>query len=370
MGNVLEDSGRADEALECYRHAIALKPDHVEAICNLAAALRDRGNIDEAVACYRKALAISGAYPQGAPGDPLLQLLAGDLAHGWEEYESRWHVGSLPPRSPFASRSGTARTSMDAAYCCTPSRGSATPFISIRYASMVQQRGGRVILECQPALARLLRHARGVDQVVAVGDPLPAFDTHLPLLSLPRIFRTTLDSIPRRCSLSRPARQDAGGDQRPAPTGNGGRHIGIVWAGSESNPNDRNRSCPPVHFKTVAERPGVMLYSLQKGPRGLAPLDTPDFPVTDLSHLLTDFHDTAMAVRHLDLIITVDTAVAHLAGALGRPVWVLLPFAPDWRWLLNRKDSPWYPRHASVPANLPGDWAGVFARVVEALDRA
>lgn len=368
LGNVLEDSGQAVEALECYRRAVSLKPDYAEALCNLATAFRDRGDLDEAMLYYQKAQAVDGDYPRACLGIALLQLLTGDFAHGWEAYESRWRVGSHPPRI-FRQPLWNGESLGGRRILFHAEQGLGDTIHFVRYASLVRQRGGRVILECQPGLARLLRYACGVDEVIVAGDPLPPFDTHLPLLSLPRVLQTTLDNIPADVPyVNLPAKTSADVSVL-LRAGNGNRRIGIVWAGSESNPNDRNRSCPPTYFKTVAEQRGIVLYSLQKGPRGLPHSDVPDLPVTDLSSLLVDFYDTAMVIRHLDLIITVDTAVAHLAGALGRPVWVLLPFAPDWRWLLNREDSPWYPSMRLFRQTSPGDWASVFSRITEAIKR-
>jgi hypothetical protein len=239
----------------------------------------------------------------------------------------------------------------------------------IRYAPLVKQRGGTVIVECDNSLMRLFRSCPGIDLLVAERSSLPPFNLHAPLMSLPYILKTCLNTIPASIPYLH------AGDEPDSPLNailkahDGQRRIGIVWAGSPKHQNDANRSCPLIHFQRLTEVEDVALFSLQKNEKetGLTLKESGLNQVINLSPFLSDFADTAAAIMKLELVITVDTAVAHLAGALGKPVWVLLPFAPDWRWLLNREDSPWYPTMRLFRQRAPEDWESVFERVVSAL---
>ncbi|MGH9720879.1 MAG: glycosyltransferase family 9 protein, partial [Bryobacteraceae bacterium] len=237
---------------------------------------------------------------------------------------------------------------------------------TIHFARLIGQvaaRGGRVVFEVQPELLRLMRGLEGVAELVERGAELPRFDCHSPLLSLPRSLGLRVNTIPAQAPYlaAEPALAERWRTLRRA----GCRHIGLVWAGNASHANDANRSIALAKLAPLAGIQNVEWFSLQKGsaarqapPAGLN--------LRDLAPELHDFAGTAAAIVNFDLVITVDTAVAHLAGALGVPVWVLLPHSPDWRWLLDRDDSPWYPMRL-FRQSAPGDWDGVFARVVENL---
>ena len=223
----------------------------------------------------------------------------------------------------------------------------------IRYAPLCRARGGRVVFECPKPLVELLRGVDGVDQMVSRGEPVSPFDFHTPLLNLPRIFGTTLADIPA---------------PPPLDPVEGRLRVGIVWQGNPRHKTDRNRSCPLNHFEALARRDDLTFYSLQVGPVAADLEDLAvDASIHDMGTQLNNFADTAAVVAQLDLVITVDTAMAHLVGALARPVWTLLPFAPDWRWLLGRDDSPWYPTMRLFRQARPGDWHDVFDRVDRAL---
>jgi hypothetical protein len=239
----------------------------------------------------------------------------------------------------------------------------------IRYAPLVKQRGGRVIVECQESLLRLLASCPGIDHLVAQSSPLPEFDVQAPLLSLAGIFGTSLATIPANVPYLF-ADTHLIARWRQESSAIPGLKIGIAWQGSPMHKEDKQRSLPLAHFEPLARLPGVCLFSLQVGPGANQLRDLGGrFPVTDLGGQFDpgSFQDAAAVVTLLDLVISADTAVAHLAGALGVPVWVLLPFAPDWRWLLGREDSPWYPTMRLFRQAKPGDWDGVFDRVASAL---
>jgi hypothetical protein len=233
----------------------------------------------------------------------------------------------------------------------------------------VQERGGSVIVECQPPLARLLTSCAGIDRVVAREEPLPDFEVHAPLLSLPGIFHTTLDNVPGDVPyLFAPDESIA--RWRGVLSGAEGFKVGIAWQGNPEHRQDHFRSIQLERFAVLADVPQVKLYSLQLGAgrQRLAEL-AGRVPITDLAENLIDFQETAAAVMNLDLVIACDSALAHLAGALGVPVWVAIPSAPDWRWLVDRDDSPWYPTMRLFRQTRPGDWESVFTRLASELQQ-
>src|ERR1043166_9096789 len=294
----------------------------------------------------------------------MLHLLRGNFSAGWEKYEARWNLGDLLPRE-FKQPQWRGEPLGGKTILLHAEQGFGDTIQFLCYLPLVAARGGKVILEIQKPLIPLVTPSAGVT-VIASGDPLPPFDLHCPLLSLPRAFATTLQNIPASVPYLAPAAERVAhwrariGD---AP----GLKVGIVWAGSPIHRNDRHRSIPVEKFKPLFELAGARFFSLQVGARAADRTAVEPVPVTDLAGELTDFGETAAAVANLDLIISADTALVHLAGALNKPVWTLLPFAPDWRWLLARSDSPWYPSMRLFRQTRHGDWDGVVAAVRQAL---
>jgi hypothetical protein len=239
----------------------------------------------------------------------------------------------------------------------------------VRYAALAAARGARVLLECQPALATLMTDVDGVAQVVAQGHPLPPFDLHVPLISLPALFGTTLETIPWSGPYvhAQPQRvQDWA--ERVALAGAGGRKVGLVWTGDPRNLGNRERSLTLQQLAVLADVPGVSFFSLQKGAQAPGPGDVPvGMNFLDLTASLRDFSDTAALLTQLDLVITIDTGVAHLSGAMGRPTWVLLPFSADWRYHVGRSDNPWYPDMRLFRQQLAGDWEAPLQQLRQAL---
>ncbi len=399
LGAFLTNLGRCDEAVASCRRALALKPDYVEAYYNLSRALVDQGNLDEAAACCRRAIELrpDAAEAQGnlafvlmkqhkpaetaaclqrlltlTPDDVeahftysqvLLQL--GRFSEAWPEYEWRLKRPGQQETLPEPRWDGSPLSGRTILLLSEQGLGDDLQFI--RYAELVKQQGATVLVGCRRPVARLLATCPGVDSVAVVGEPVPHFDLYVPLPSLPRIFRTSLDTIPCRVPYVAPDAQLISSWARELEPDRSFK-IGIAWQGSPTNPSDLQRSIPLAHFAGIAKMLGVRLYSLQIGP-GREQLDefAGAWPITDLGNRLGDFYNTAAIVRNLDLVITCDSAPAHLAGALAMPVWVALPFVADWRWMLERADSPWYPTMRLFRQTSPRDWPGVFRRIEDSL---
>jgi hypothetical protein len=238
----------------------------------------------------------------------------------------------------------------------------------IRYLPLAAERGGRIIIECQAQLQRLFQINAGGSQIVASGQPMPDFDSHCPLLSLPWVFGTTLASVPDIVPYLRADAENVGSWRQRLAEHSQVVKVGLVWSGNPAHKNDRCRSMTLARLAPLAQTRGVRFFSLQKGEAATeARTPPPGMELIDWTEELTDFADTAALIAHLDLVIAVDTAVAHLAGAMGKPVWTLLPFVPDWRWLLEREDSPWYPSMRLFRQPFWGDWDSVIERVADEL---
>lgn len=291
--------------------------------------------------------------------------MAGELEEGFAEYEWRWKGGvpGLKDRK-FSQPRWDGGPLEGRTLLLHAEQGFGDTLQFIRLAAEIANPGGKVILEVPRALLEIARTAPGIDVIVAAGDSLPSFNVHLPLMSLPHVLRTRLQTLPVRVPYLKPDKSRVATWRHRLDPGRGLK-IGVVWAGNHRHTHDRHRSIPSAILLPALAMTGVQLYSLQKEPRsgdrevidGLADC------ITDLSSLLRDFNETAAVLMALDLVITVDTSVAHLAGALGRPVWTLLPFALDWRWMLEREDSPWYPTMRLFRQSQPGEWCSVVARV-------
>jgi Flp pilus assembly protein TadD len=393
LGDTLRILGRVDEAELHCREALRLRPDFPEAHNNLGNAVTLQGKLDEALVHYEYALRLVPDFAKAHWNRAMLWLRFGDWDQGWPEYEWRWAQDGFTRREfPQPMWDGSDLKGRTILLHAEQGLGDTLHFI--RYVNLVKSQAGRVILECQAPLLRLLAHFPGVDDLIARGSPLPPFDVHLPLLSLPRIFRTSLATIPgaipylhadarlaehwrremtmcdvRRatCDVKAPSFSHAPPPSPLTPF----FHVGIAWQGSAANPDDRQRSIPVVHFERLAEIPGVRLISLQKGD-GTEQLSSFNdrFALHEFGEQLDEvsgaFMDTAAIMKNLDLVICSDSAVAHLAGALGIPVWVALPLVPDWRWLLQREDTPWYPTMRLFRQNKFGDWSDVFQRIAAA----
>ena len=366
LGLALKGQGKLDEAVASYRRALQLRPDYAEAHRNLGLALHHQGMLNEAVACYRRALELRPGFADAHWNQSLWSLLTGDFQRGWAEYEWRWKTKQCPRRD-FSQALWDGRPLEGRTILLHAEQGLGDTIQFVRYAALVKHRGGAVIVECPKPLLSLLRSCAGIDRLVGRGDDLPPFDVQAPLLSLPGVFRTSLETIPADVPylFADPVLVEHWrGELGPIA----GSKIGIAWRGNPEHRNDRARSLSLSCFESLAGLPGIHLFSLQKGAGAEELQEVRDhFPVTDLGSRLGDFMDTAAVLRNLDLVIACDTAVAHLAGALGAGVWVALPFAPDWRWLLDRSDSPWYRTMRLFRQKTPEDWRRVFEEIKAAL---
>lgn len=369
LGAVLRDTGRFAEATASWQQTIALRPDYVAAWKNLGISRQMEGDLDGAMAAFRRALEIEPDNAQVHFDIAYLHLLRGEMAEGWEQYEWRWKTGMVPPRGlPQPLWDGKA---LPGTLLVHAEQGMGDTLQFCRYLPLLRGQAGHVVFEVQAPLLALLRGLPGVDTLVAAGKPLPPFDAQVPLMSLPRLLGTRLDSIPAEIPYLHPDPQRVEAWRHRLGDDDGRRRVGLVWAGagrpgdSAARRVDARRSMALSCFAPLAAVDGVRFYSLQKDPPASLEARTPPagMDLTDPMGEVADFADTAALVSLLDLVIAVDTSTAHLAGALGKPVWILSRFDNCWRWLLDRADSPWYPTARLYRQSRFGEWADVMERV-------
>jgi len=364
LGIVYRDTGRLEESAACHERALAIRPGYPEAFNNLGNTRRSQARLEEAQACYDKALALSPADAEARFNRSLVELLRGDFAAGWRDYEARYERLRNAPRC-FPQPLWRGEPLDGARILLHAEQGLGDTIQFLRYVPMVRAGGGRVILDVPQSLMRLAAELPGVECLVVPGDPPPEFEWQCPLMGLPLAFGTNLESIPAGVPyLSVPGEAQQNADALPWP--DDGLRAGLVWSGNPKYPDDRQRSIPLEWLAPLFGVESVRFFSLQLGPAA-EQLTGVEAPVTDLRTAITDMADTAELIAKLDLVITVDTAVAHLAGALARRTWLLLPFAPDWRWLTDREDSPWYPTMRLFRQARFGEWPPVIERVRDEL---
>jgi Tfp pilus assembly protein PilF len=364
LGLTYAEQGNDEAAVASHRTALRLDPDFAEAHNNLGIVLARQAKIDEALHCFDRTIEQRPDFATAHCNRAQIWLVKGDFARGWREYEWRRRVpGFRPPPAVAPDWDGAPLEGETVLLDAEQGFGDALQFI--RYASQVKHFGGRVIVFSPPELARLLATSPGVEQVVTDGDALPPVRVQAALMSLPRIFGTSPTSIPADVPYLFADRELVGTRRRELRAVQS-FNVGIAWRGNPRHTNDRHRSIPLDCFLSLSRIPGVRLVSLQKG-AGAQEAEHTGGRVSTLS--LGDFMDTAAVMMNLDLIITVDTAVAHLAGSLGVPVWVALPVSSEWRWMLNREDSPWYPTMRLFRQSRPAEWADVFENMTNELAR-
>jgi Flp pilus assembly protein TadD len=367
LGLALAGLARFAEAEAAYHEALRLKPTYVEAHTNLGSAYKEQGRLAEALACYQFALWLDPASATAHWNRALAWLQQGDYAHGWPEYEWRWKRSRGRPR-PLRQPRWDGAPLQGRSILLHAEQGLGDTLQFVRYAPRVKARGGTVLLAAPRPLLALLSSVAGIDRLVDDAGPLPETDVHAPLLSLPLLFGTTLETIPANVPYLAAADRIERWRQRLGSLP--GRKVGVAWQGNPRHPWDGHRSAPLAALAPLARLPGLTLVSLQKGP-GAEQLRESELPVHDLGEEFDRgdgaFLDTAAVMKCLDLVVTVDTAVAHLAGGLGVPVWTALAAVADWRWLVGRERTPWYPTMRLFRQPAPGDWPAVFARMAQEL---
>jgi tetratricopeptide (TPR) repeat protein len=365
--NVLKALGNFDEALACYDQAIALKPDYAEAHNNRGICLEDMMRMNEALFSYKNALALRPDYAEAHWSCAVNRLRAGDLKTGWVESEWRWKCPALQLRQRDFDQPLWlgAEPIEDKILLLHDDQGLGDAIQFLRYVPLVAARGAQVFLEVDRTLHELCSGLKGVSRIISKGEALPAFDFHCPLSSLPLAFETTLNTIPSVTPYLPVG--DNGGVWKERLSSMNSPRVGLVWAGNPNHRNDHNRSVPLETLLPLLDVE-AQFFSLQKDvrPRDQAVLRERK-EILDLGKELRSFAETAAIIQNLDLLISVDTSVAHLAGALGRPVWLFLPYVPDWRWLLMRTDSPWYPTARLFRQSETRDWQSVVRQASAAL---
>ena len=366
LGIVLQDLKRPELALPCFERAIALRPDHAGTHCNRGAVLASLKLDAAALESFERALALEPDNAIARHNRGLARLRLGLFDGAWADCDFRWKRPGVGPYRHAAIAPWRGDKPLEGKRILLWSeQGYGDTLQFCRYAPMVAALGGEVVLEAQHPLKSLLASLSGVAQLRAQGETLPHCDYEIPLLSLPLAFDTTLDTVPAGVPY---LHADAGKvrslDRLFAPADRRPR-IGLACSGSRTHINDANRSVPLSRFAALFDRAQVFL--LQKELSGEDEATLRQYPVRDLRPELADFSDSAAVIAHLDLVVSVDTAVAHLAGALGKPVWLLLPFAPDWRWMLERDDSPWYPNTRLFRQRRPGAWNEPIEQVLDEL---
>jgi len=366
-GGVLIALGRPGQALAAIDVALALRPGFAEALNNRGIALHALNRPDEALSSYDDALATRDDLADAHFNRALTALLLGQLPVGWEGYEWRWKCKEFGAardfEQPLWRGAGDVRGK---SLLLHAEQGLGDTIQFSRYATLVAARGARVILEVQPPLKSLLHEIDGIDDIVARGDPLPQFDLHCPLLSLPLALATTLDSIPSPTGNLKPdAARVARWATRLGPRES--LRVGLAWSGGARHRYDRQRSIPLALFEPLLALP-LQFVCLQTEIRASdhATLQK-STNLLHFEHEIVDFCDTSALIELVDLVLCVDTSVAHLAATQGKPVWLLLPQVPDWRWMLQREDSPWYPTMRIFRQHTAGGWSEVIERVAREL---
>ncbi|TAM51185.1 MAG: tetratricopeptide repeat protein [Paraburkholderia sp.] len=382
-GNALSDLNRPFEAQASYERALSAASNLADAWNNLGLTYVDMNRHADALACYERALALAPDSPETHWNRALCLLQTGELATGFAEYEWRWRRKRIAPsRRDFDVPLWLGDTPLDGkTILLHAEQGLGDTLQFCRYAQLVAAQGARVVLEVQPELARLLAGFDGVSELVTAGEALPPFDCHSPLLSLPLALHTTITTIPARtpylfADRAASARVRTRIEEAACSPS---LKVGLVWAGGhrphvpELRKNDARRSLAYDRFAPIVEVPGVQFFSLQKGENAAHQLNAmrerhePSRRVIDWSAELTDFADTAALVDNLDLVISVDTSTAHLAGAMNKPIWILNRLDTCWRWMLEREDSPWYPSARLFRQPALGDWDSVIESIASAL---
>lgn len=376
LSEVCRVNVRLDRALTAARRAIALDPAEALGLFNLAMVYYDRMEIGPCIASARAALDLKPDLPQARMKLAQALLANGELEEGWKHYEWRYRIPGAAPLMPpvnqpqWDGRPLSVGPEGENRVLLVADQGFGDVIQFARYLPWVRARVEHVVVACSPEIEPVLHAMQPGLATYTRWETIPAFVAYCPFSGLPRLHGTTLANIPAEIPYltADPARLAKWKERLDGALPAGRLRVGIAWAGRPTHNNDRNRSVALAQFGPLGFVPGVSLVSLQKGPAVDQIAGFPA-PLLNLDAEIGDFLDTAAILTQLDLLITVDTSIGHLAGALGRPAWIMLPFAPDWRWLIGRSDTPWYPSLRLFRPAAPRDWPGLVAQVGQALER-
>lgn len=368
LGMVYDASGNEEESIKNFEKALEINPAYDNAYLayyNLGISLKDKGKITEALEHFNKSIKLNQEFPDAHWNRSLILLLLGRFEEGWKEYEYRFKKKSPTDPRIFNKPQWTGSSLQGKKILVVSEQGAGDNIQFIRYLPFVKEKGGHIILECPKDLKRLFESIPYIDEFIEKKQnivPNIEFDCYIHLMSLPRIFSTDISTIPNKipylkanCELNKDIKEKINTPKFK---------IGINWAGNPNQDNDKNRSTTLEKFMCLKQVPGITLFSLQKG---IASKQLSDPSIINLEGSIKDFADLAFMIGNLDLVISVDTSVAHLAGAVGKPIWTLLSFNSDWRWLTDRNDTPWYPNMKLFRQKKPGDWDFLFNDVVKEL---
>ncbi|MDB9315111.1 TIGR03032 family protein [Spirulina sp. CS-785/01] len=364
LGVIYRQLEQWENAEAQFLQVLQATPDSAESYNNLGIIYQNQHQLKKSLGCYQKAIQLQPNNPQFHFNLGMALLMNGNLKQGWQECEWRWQTDEFTPlECPHPQWDGSDIS--DKVILVHTEQGAGDAIQFIRYIPLLAQKCAGIILVCIPDLIPLFKNIIGIDKILPPGQiPLSEFQVYAPLMSLPYCLGTTLETIPTDI----PYLSVEGKASIPQPSNPNILKVGIVWGGSPTHKNDSNRSCRLSDFYPILRLPNIKFYSLQKGDRTAEFARLPeDIEIEDLSPQLTDYAATARIIKELDLIITVDTSVAHLAGAFGKLVWTLLCYTPDWRWMLDRNDTPWYPTMRLFRQSQPYQWLDVFERVKDGL---
>ncbi len=371
LASALYKLGDFKTAIIYCRKAIELKDDYAQAYNTLAAALNMEQSYDEAIECYNKTIQLAPDYAEAYYSRGILYLGRGQFAKGWHDYQWRLKTAKTNIQLRHDKPWWQGENFQGKTLLVQSEQGFGDSMQFVRYLPMVKDRGGTVILAEKPELIDLFRDIEGIDDLAGVAelaDGAVKYDLYVPLLNLPGIFNTTADNIPARIPYLSAKEPKVLHWRNKIQTD--AFKVGLAWAGNPVHTNDHNRSCALQNFTPLAEIENVKLFSLQKGP-GIEQIKDwqGDTELIDIGQQFADFTDTAAVIENMDLIISVDTSIIHLAGAMGKPVWTLLPFMSDWRWMMERQDCPWYPTMRLFRQERPGRWQDLFEQVARMLHK-
>lgn len=371
FGISLKDMGQYDAAGKYFERAVQINPEYDIAYYNMGNISYFKGRFEEARQLYEKAVAITPEYADAHWNIALIDLLLGNYKDGWKGYEWRWRIEGLDLKREMSIPLWDGADISGKRLIIVAEQGFGDTIQFVRYIPMVRERGVQVFFQCQKELIPLLQNLRDIHEVCEFGSPLPETDFYCHLLSLPCIFDTTLENIPSSIPYILSFEFQIKKWEERITNNADKLKVGIVWAGNQELARPYyDRSCTLQDFLPLIGSEDVAFYSLQKGDAASELNENPgSSKVIDYTEEIHDFSDTAGLLHNLDLVISVDTAVAHLTGAIGKPVWTLLPFIPDWRWMLDRNDSPWYPTMRLFRQPSPGDWKSVISEVKHELEK-